>query len=150
MVNVRLAIDKAHTVPQRTLDCGPGLGMLILINVVIFGNWPLTHTSSGQPSGKSCWSKSSLGLLPKTCRYNFFWQIFMNIILNKNSIYMYLLRKLISPLFILMQFYVLLTPWENLTDKRAQWPHIGLYCYHPIFSCLWRLWILQWWLLNYN
>ncbi len=26
--NVLLAIDKAHTVPQRALDCGPGLGGL--------------------------------------------------------------------------------------------------------------------------
>ncbi len=25
--NVVLAIDKAHTVPQRALDCRPGLGV---------------------------------------------------------------------------------------------------------------------------
>ncbi len=28
LVNVLLAIDKAHTVPQWTLDCGPGFGGL--------------------------------------------------------------------------------------------------------------------------
>ncbi len=26
---VLMAIDKAHTVPQRVLDCGPGLGTYI-------------------------------------------------------------------------------------------------------------------------
>ncbi len=26
--NVHLAIDSAHTAPQRALDCGPGLGGL--------------------------------------------------------------------------------------------------------------------------
>ncbi len=28
LVNALLAIDKAHTAPQRALDCGPGLGEL--------------------------------------------------------------------------------------------------------------------------
>ncbi len=28
LVNVLLAIDQAHTVPQRAYDCGPGLGGL--------------------------------------------------------------------------------------------------------------------------
>ncbi len=28
LVNVILAIDKVHTVPQRTLECRPGLGGL--------------------------------------------------------------------------------------------------------------------------
>ncbi len=28
LVNVLLAIDKVHTVPQRALDCEPGLGGL--------------------------------------------------------------------------------------------------------------------------
>ncbi len=28
LVNVLFSIDKAHTVPQRTMDCGPGLGGL--------------------------------------------------------------------------------------------------------------------------
>ncbi len=27
-INILLAIDKAHTVPQRFLDCGPGAGGL--------------------------------------------------------------------------------------------------------------------------
>ncbi len=26
LINILLAIDKAHTVPQMALDCGPGLG----------------------------------------------------------------------------------------------------------------------------
>ncbi len=30
--NVLLAIDKAHTVPQRLMDCGPGLGGLNQLN----------------------------------------------------------------------------------------------------------------------
>ncbi len=28
LINVLLAIDKAHTVPQRALDCEPGFGGL--------------------------------------------------------------------------------------------------------------------------
>ncbi len=28
LINVLLAIDKSHTVPQRALDCGTGLGGL--------------------------------------------------------------------------------------------------------------------------
>ncbi len=31
LVNVLLATDKAHPVPQRALDCGPGLGLIVAI-----------------------------------------------------------------------------------------------------------------------
>ncbi len=30
---VLLAIDNAHTVPQRALNCGPGLGWMVLFDM---------------------------------------------------------------------------------------------------------------------
>ncbi len=37
LLNVLLAIERAHTVPQRALDCGPGFGEL---NQVYWPNRP--------------------------------------------------------------------------------------------------------------
>ncbi len=54
-IKVTITIDSAHTVPQRSLDCGPGLGGL---NQVYGPNCP--NPSENKSAARTCMYENSI------------------------------------------------------------------------------------------